>query len=295
MTDGLASRPVGLLWVGAAPSAYEHLSLSSFVRTGHAVNLFTYDRYAGLPEGVERRDAREILPEEALFRNAKRTYSFAMFSDWFRYRMIRSSGYVWADADMVSLAPLPDRDPLLAWNGPTRMNGALLYMTPASPLIEELIRRTEVLADPDARDAPWETFGPLLLTDVVVELGLDHHALPTETVHPIDARSLWRMFDPSCTEWCEAQVDGALTLHLWNSKLQQAGIKDLAPPSGSYLAKLMIEHDVPMPAQKLSLAKVQERRRAKEDRQDVRPPSALSRARGRIAELRRRLVPRTDA
>jgi len=271
-------RPVGLLWLGDPPSAYERLSLSSFVRAGHEVNLYTYEVYSSLPEGVQRRDAREILPEHAVFRNVKHSFSFAMYANWFRYQMIRSTGQIWVDTDMVCLEPLPNSDPLFAWESAAYINNALVYASPASQLMSELLRRVEVLADPSAREVPWGTFGPVLLTDVVVGLGLQHNAMPAESVYPIGVRELWRMLDPRCVEWCRERINGALTLHLWSSKLQKAGIKQLAPPSGSFLEELMLSHDIQVPRERVPIRLVRVMRGHKEGITDWRYSSPLLRA-----------------
>jgi len=278
VADSQELRSVGLFWAGDPPGPYEQLSLSSFVRMGHEVVLYTYAEYSALPADIQRRDAREILPEEALFRNTRHSQSFAMFSDMFRYRMIQSTGLVWADTDMVALSALPNRDPLFAWNGPDRLNNALLYASPSSPLIAELVGRTAVLADPAARDVPWASYGPDLLTDLVLELQLQNLALATESIHPISARELWRMFDPSANEWCREQTDEAMMLHLWNSKLQRAGVKDLAPPRGSFLAELMEEHDVRSPKKQVPLRFIRQQRMMKEGAVIAGAPSASRRA-----------------
>jgi len=257
-------RPVGLLWLGEPLSAYELLSLSSFARAGHPVHLYTYDDFRSLPSDIQRHDARDVLPEESVFRNSDRPYSFALYADWFRYQMIRSTGFVWADADMVCLRALPDRDPLFAWSGRDRINNALLYASPSSRLISELVRGAESLADPNAREVPWGTFGPRLLTEVVEELGMQQHALAVELVHPISAPQLWRMFDPRCIDWCRERTDGALTLHLWNSKLQKAGVKLLAPPAGSFLEELMLAHEIPLPSERIPIGLVRTMRGHKE-------------------------------
>ena len=261
---GIASRPVGSLWVGDPISPYERLSLASFAQQGHETTLYSFTEQPGLPPSVRLGDAREVCPEDAVFNNVKRSFSFAMFSDWFRYRMIRDKGYVWADADLVCLAPLPNVDPLFAWNGPMELNSALLYAAPTSDLLAELVRRTEVLEDPATRDVAWGTYGPELLTTVADELGLTRFALDIAAVYPISVVDMWRMFDPAWNDWCVAQTAGAITLHLWNSKIQQAGVKDMAPPIGSFLDDLMQHHEIEPPRRRIPLRWVREKRRQKE-------------------------------
>lgn len=261
---GIEPRSVGSLWIGDPISPYERLSLASFARQGHEAILYSFTEQPDLLPSVQLRDAREVCREDAVFNNVERSYSFSMFSDWFRYRMIRDKHHVWADTDLVCLAPLPQADPLFAWVGPQRLNNALLYADPTSQLIAELVRRTEALEDPAARDVPWATYGPELLTDVVNELGLTRFALDVAAVYPIGAVDMWRMFDPEWRDWCVAQTAGAITLHLWNSKIQQAGVKEMDPPLGSFLDDLMQRHEIGPSRRRIPIRWVREKRRQKE-------------------------------
>jgi len=66
---GSPDRVVRCFWHGPF-SPYEALCLSSFVAAGIAVELFSDAPVAGLPAGVTRRPAREILDlDVALYRH----------------------------------------------------------------------------------------------------------------------------------------------------------------------------------------------------------------------------------
>ena len=41
------------LWIGGALSRLERVCLTSFLRAGHKVYLYTYDEVLNIPEGVE--------------------------------------------------------------------------------------------------------------------------------------------------------------------------------------------------------------------------------------------------
>jgi phosphatidylserine/phosphatidylglycerophosphate/cardiolipin synthase-like enzyme len=60
-----ASDPIQMLWIGEL-SKLERMALASFVANGHTVHLYAYDDLAGVPDGVQVIDAREILPEEGV-------------------------------------------------------------------------------------------------------------------------------------------------------------------------------------------------------------------------------------
>lgn len=84
-------------------SAMERLCIASFLKHGHRFILHTYDRPDGLPDGVEVRDASEIIPREQSFRLYG---SWSSFSDHFRYALMSRTRGWWSDLDVVCLRPL---------------------------------------------------------------------------------------------------------------------------------------------------------------------------------------------
>jgi hypothetical protein len=58
-----------LFWAYGKLSKLEELSLISFVKQGYEVNLWTYGDMPNPPKGVFVKDARDILPENAVFLN----------------------------------------------------------------------------------------------------------------------------------------------------------------------------------------------------------------------------------
>ncbi len=117
---------VASFWHGGPLSSFERLSLTSFVRAGYRVALYAY-RELDVPEAVELRDARDVLPESSLFANVDRPALFALFSNWFRYRLMSETGCTWIDTDSVLIgARLPDSPYLFGWEDEQQINGAFL-------------------------------------------------------------------------------------------------------------------------------------------------------------------------
>ncbi len=81
-------REVGTLWIGGALSWMEQLCLKSFVDQGQKITLFSYEDIPNVPEGVIRRDGREILDTDNFMKYEKKD-SFALFADLFRLHMIQ--------------------------------------------------------------------------------------------------------------------------------------------------------------------------------------------------------------
>src|ERR1700675_312106 len=92
------------LWVGPRLSAMERLSITSFLKNGHSYILYVYGPVEGVPEGVELKDANEILPSAAIF-----TYpdyaTYSGFSNFFRYKLLLERGGWWVDTDIICLKP----------------------------------------------------------------------------------------------------------------------------------------------------------------------------------------------
>ncbi|WP_170436550.1 hypothetical protein [Ruegeria arenilitoris] len=96
---------IAMLWVEGPLSFLELLCIQSYLDMGHSVRIYTYSNVTNIPEGVEHRDAREILPDSE-FITHERTNSPAPHSDKFRYRMLaQEPDLIWADTDAYCLKP----------------------------------------------------------------------------------------------------------------------------------------------------------------------------------------------
>jgi hypothetical protein len=108
-------------WTGKPLSRLERAALQSYVNMGYTVDIYTYNPLhefvVNVPASPHIRvhDAREILPEEALFTYAGRAgigkredaYSYLPFSDLFRFTMLHKKGGAWMDLDIFLTRPIP--------------------------------------------------------------------------------------------------------------------------------------------------------------------------------------------
>lgn len=104
------TRTVTSLWVGGELPLMSVLCIKSFLDHGHAFQLFTYRNYDNIPAGTLVRDARDILPEEAIFHDS--INSLAPFSDWFRMKFLSQEGGFWVDMDVICLGDELPASPL---------------------------------------------------------------------------------------------------------------------------------------------------------------------------------------
>jgi len=246
------------LWIGSSLGTIERACLRSVVRQGHPLALYTYDEPRGVPEGVELRDASEVLAASRIVRHAGGSTS--LFSNLFRYELQRRGLGTWLDADIYLLAPLLfDHPYLFGWQDQDTINGAVLRVPPDSPLLPPLLqifdekvvpawlRRRERLAAclhlwatgrTGIERMPWGTAGPNAITALARRHGLDHWALPRETFYPLHYKEASLLLEPS------SRIESLLSpstvaLHLWNERIKT--LKAAPAPRGSFLARLQSE------------------------------------------------------
>lgn len=249
----------------------EALSIASFRRHGHRVEVYSYDPVPGLPEGAIARDAAEVLPREKLvFYKGRGTPG--VFSDHFRMMALRQSRGIYADLDVYCVRPLVGTpDYLMAWERPGSINGAVLHIPADAPLLDDLLgifepgprpllephlplfRRLEVAArrllgqKVTAEYMQYGATGPMALTHYVRQHHLADKVLPGSVLYPIPYEGIPVLMQPG------SSVDGAirpdtLAVHLWRSQLTNRGRADMPPPPlGSAMAELCRREGIDLP------------------------------------------------
>ena len=89
------------LWIGNELSIVEQLCINSYLKNGHEFHLYTYGDIKNIPKGTTVKDAGEIIPSEEIFLYSTGTY--AIFSDWFRWKLLYEKGGFWVDTDEICL------------------------------------------------------------------------------------------------------------------------------------------------------------------------------------------------
>jgi hypothetical protein len=149
-------RVVRCFWHGPF-SPYEALCLSSFVAAGIAVELFSEEPVAGLPVGVTRRNAREILDRDvALYRHEFDGPSPALHANHFRYALLERLGGWWIDADIMLLASsLPATTIFIARQSDGALNNSVMRFPSDHPLMKIAKERAAGMLE----NARWATPG----------------------------------------------------------------------------------------------------------------------------------------
>ncbi len=262
-------REVGTLWIGGALSWMEQLCLKSFVDQGQKITLFSYEDIPNVPDGVIRRDGREIIDTDDFIKYEQKN-SFALFADWFRLHMIHQNpGMIWVDTDVYCHRPMDyDSDYVFGFElpGDKRVNNAVLGLPADSEMLAQMLaftadrtsiapflprgKRRDMQARADAGDPvhitqqPWGVWGPLMVTHYVHTLGLQDHVQPLNAFYPLTFRDRTKFLRRA--ELAEGLITNETTaLHLWASNKRQLGnIHSGLPPKGSYLDMLVRKHDI---------------------------------------------------
>lgn len=153
---------IHLLWIGSHLSLLEKLCLASFTSLGYTCWLWAYDEdlSAQVGHGVLVKDAREIIPEDQVFRYSFGNEfghgkgSYAGFSDLFRYKVLYEFGGWWSDMDITCLRPLPEGNPyVFRKHDVLPVVGNLIKVPPASPLMSACYDRS--LRSVHAKNRDW--------------------------------------------------------------------------------------------------------------------------------------------
>lgn len=251
------------LWVGKELGYLEVLCLKSALATGHQFSVYSYTpEVLKVPDGIELRDAAEVMPECRLLRYAD-TGSVALGANLWRYEMLAKGLGYWADMDFIFLKNLgSDREFDFGWEYTEWINNAVLLAPPHSAMVKDLreiprdnqcppwfgpkrtleyywrrLRQGKITV----ADMPWGTYSAGLVTYVVKRHGLTGFARSPDVYFPVpwaDARTL---FGPS--QDVEKRItDATMAVHMWNSRL--VGLFDKVPPEGSYIARMCDLHEI---------------------------------------------------
>ena len=257
------NQPVVSLWVGPSLGPIERMSLASFVSHGHPTALYAFDDIAGVPEGVELRDATSVLSRQVADAHRYKSGSYALFANLFRLELQRLGAGMWVDTDVVCYRPVTLDGPFVVGReSDVYLNNAVLRLAADSPLLADWLaafsngrvppwipyRRArtayfrQLLGRRIApRELPFGAFGPKAITALAERHGLMDAVQPEEVfypVHPRQALAIWEVG----LRLEQVVTERTLTIHLWNKKLD--GVKQRLPEKGSLLDQLFRMYQV---------------------------------------------------
>ena len=247
------------LWIGNKLGIISRSCLNSFIMKGHEVHLHTYGKIEDLPEGITICDARDIVREENIFKHTK-SGSYALFSDLFRYELLKKVDGIYVDCDVYCLEPLsiPSSEYLIGYEEDGRVNGAVLALPKNSELLNKLLlashdpyfippwysnkkksrlkMRKKLRLAKKISDMPWGIIGPDAITYYVKQLNLAELIEPIDVFYPVHYKCITQLTDPGLTIK-DITSSRTLCIHLYNEILKNCDIPNL--DSNSILYKMI--------------------------------------------------------
>lgn len=235
------NKIVQSLWVGDSLSLMEQISIRSYMRQGHEYHLYTYGVVKNIPEGVIVKDANEIIHLSKM--HYREFPKFALFADFFRYKLLLEKGGWWTDTDAICLKPFDFPEPYVFSSeaqktGPLHINNGTIKAPAGSPLLQYCWDKCRTMHIPSI---PWGASGPALMTEAVNHFGLHQYVQQSNTFCPIPWWEVGRFGDPTD----DIKVpEKAHALHLWNEMWNHFKMDKKVFPAGSYYAKLRQEYGI---------------------------------------------------
>lgn len=137
------------LWIGDKLSLLECLTIKLLQKHNHTVNLWCYGNIENVPIGTILRDAREILPQDSIFRFIGKPPlkgipnngigSLSHWSDQFQLKLLYKYGGIYLQLDVACLRPLDfKQEYTFASNGGTDSLAAFLMKCPVNSHFTDL-------------------------------------------------------------------------------------------------------------------------------------------------------------
>lgn len=227
------------LWISEQMPQLQRLCLESFLKNNTEYYLYTYREVKGLPDGVVLMDANAIISQEFIFLD--RFNSYATFADWFRVKLLYTTGGWWVDADVVCLKEFVSAEDYVfatefSKNNPVICN--CVMKTPKnSPVLKAVLHAVEQnLAGRDSEAISWREIGAIALVDGIMDFSLLEYALSPEVFCPIDYKNYNRIAGNEDII-VPAETYG---VHLWNQMWVWNNMDSSALIDGALLLKRFV-------------------------------------------------------
>ncbi len=237
------------LWIGNSLGKISESCLKSFVMRGHKVFLHVYDKIENVPQGIIIQDANLTISKDKIIKH-KQTGSYALFSDIFRYALLKRVEGVYVDCDVYCLKPIirPESGYLLGFEDNYFINGAILALPQESFVLDSLIKmvctsnfippwysnmRKMILKfkyllrlNQGVESLPWGTIGPHAITHYIKNDDSIKFVSPIDVFYPVHYNCINQLFDPELN-LSDLVSKRTLCIHLYNEMLKNRNLYDL--------------------------------------------------------------------
>ena len=263
----MATLPkIASFWFGSDLTWLEQLCIQSYLDRGHEFVLYAKQPLQNVPDGVEMRDASEILwPPPFDISNGDR-HRIAVFSDIFRLCMIQKTGFIYVDLDAYCVQAFDFSSPYvfavsemgLYPNGviglpkdSLALGEMIKFLRAPNPIqpwkderfINNKIRRIAKGERWGIEDLAWGNSGPQTFGHFLKQSGEVIHAMPTETLYPLAPKQLSILHSVGVEDQIERK--GVYSLHIYGHQKKHIATRlGGLPIKGSYLDRLCKRHNI---------------------------------------------------
>jgi len=240
-------------WYGEL-SKFEKACITSFVKNNFEVYLWSYNNLS-VPGAISR-DAKEIFPEKDVFKYKianvdnynSRHSSIATFSDIFRYKILELYGGWWFDTDCYCLKDqnqfkkLRDKKQVVLG---LQSVGSFFFaangvMWADKNVSAKMSNNAEKLCKSVNYELPyWAVTGPSLVTNTVLELGLESQILPINYFFAIQMNQAYLYTDPKNIEFAKSLIKDSFVTHIWKMEWASKNIDKNNPPVNTLLYEFL--------------------------------------------------------
>lgn len=261
-------QQIAMLWMRGSLSFVEQLCVQSFLDAGHHVVLYSYEPVGCVPEGVECRDAAQVLPERDAIVHSK-SGSPAPHADLFRYRLLsQTDDLIWADTDAYCCKPFQtNTGHFYGWESDHEVNIGVLGLPRESETLGKLVEFTSdefaiphfldpaYVAELEAArdrgepvhvgDQVWAVWGPKAFTHFLTVTGEIRHAFPQHVLYPYQFSERRNLFRPRL-DHSERITDETVSIHLYGRRARKRlAEKDHGiPHPKSLIGQLLLKHKI---------------------------------------------------
>lgn len=250
---------VHALWIGNQLGKVARSCLMSFISHGHSVHLHTYDNIIDVPDGITICDANLIIPKDKIIKH-KATGSYALFSDIFRYELLKQVDGIYIDCDVycIDTLSIPHHGYLLGYEDDKKINGAVLALPKDSELLNQLItiaydehfippwygkkaqnrlkwKKRFGLAK-HISQMPWGVIGPEAITYYVQHYQLESYIQPIDIFYPIHYTCVNHLMNAGL-DIKDITTHRSKCIHLYNEILRKHNLSNI--PENSILSSML--------------------------------------------------------
>lgn len=236
----LSNNTIQSLWIGDTLNDIEQLTIRSFLAHGHDFHLYVYNKdIKGCPEGAVLKDANEILPASAVYKDV--AGKLTSFANWFRYHLLFKRGGWWVDMDVVCLKKFDFLQDYCfttevtfdASSNPVIIaNNAIMKSPPKAPYLSDMLAYMEEVHLPSA---DWGRFGSIFLDRCLKLYDSSEYIHPPHVFCKINWHEIDKFFEDNPT----ITFENSYAIHLWNNMWARKGyMKNLSYGENSIIEKL---------------------------------------------------------